>query len=674
MQGKITYDTRDKLYGLAIPGTCNSGMSASTTTIVAGELAGYGDDYFNTHYYIQVIKNANSVGNAPESEIRAITDYVSASGTFTCDAFSANVEEEDELYILHSSIMLILSEMPDVGDWVLGDYDLFETDDADGNNERWDVGYISGAANGSAAIASGVYTVNALRTGAGVARYAGNKALPFYADFFRVTTDLDCTFGATDSATAKAIGILISAGTAYDSNNYIAVERQKGTSIDRIQMRYSLNGGAESTTSVAITDDEIAFKIERLGQTWACFYSTIQYEEGFQDWQKIGEMEDPSNYMSNQFTYYMEAFNGAAGDATETASGDFDNFYYWLGTGGGSQYVAGDYDSTWVSPDIDGSVFERIEAIQKAIHITDAAVLTGFEEDGSGATVFNTTVAKYGTETTGGSASVVVDSANLGQSDNYWIGSWIVWLDGNNAGQARPIYDSDQSSTNLSVSPAFGAVTVIGDKFAILTRNKHPIAGLDATTNLFPDDVVGNKTDTADYTYNATTSSMVRLIKGILGSRVVGEGTFTTGGTTTAIDTSRSEGDDYWNGCLLMPVAGDAAFQPRLIVDYDSGTDTFTLDADHPFAPATTTDLYVILAAQGSLVTGADSTNNYTVMDAVGNKTDAVDPMTGANISLMAYMKGQVARGMSIIKGTVTSVTGTPKTIFASTDLSLIHI
>lgn len=111
MQGKFTYEGKEKLYGLAIPGTCNSGMTASTVTLVAGELAGYGNDYFNTHWYIQIIKNANSVGNAPESEIRAITDYASASGTFTCDAFSTNVQEKDEFYVLHSSIMLILSKL-----------------------------------------------------------------------------------------------------------------------------------------------------------------------------------------------------------------------------------------------------------------------------------------------------------------------------------------------------------------------------------------------------------------------------------------------------------------------------------------------------------------------------------------------------------------------------------
>jgi hypothetical protein len=95
------------LGGLQFDGTCNSGMVASTTSIVIDELAGYGNDYFNNNYYMQVIKNANSVGNAPSGQIRKITDYVSASGTFTTDAFSANVEAGDNIVILHGSQIAI---------------------------------------------------------------------------------------------------------------------------------------------------------------------------------------------------------------------------------------------------------------------------------------------------------------------------------------------------------------------------------------------------------------------------------------------------------------------------------------------------------------------------------------------------------------------------------------
>jgi len=85
-------------------GACDAGMGASTTSIVCAGLAGYGDDYFNTKFWLAVVKNANSVGNAPELEIRQITDYTSVSGTFTTSAFSANVEANDSIIVLHESL------------------------------------------------------------------------------------------------------------------------------------------------------------------------------------------------------------------------------------------------------------------------------------------------------------------------------------------------------------------------------------------------------------------------------------------------------------------------------------------------------------------------------------------------------------------------------------------
>lgn len=81
-------------------GTCDSGMSGSTTTIVSDDLTGYGDDYFNTDWEMHIIQNDNSHTNAPEGEVKDITDYVSSTGTFTTAAFSENVEENDEIFIV----------------------------------------------------------------------------------------------------------------------------------------------------------------------------------------------------------------------------------------------------------------------------------------------------------------------------------------------------------------------------------------------------------------------------------------------------------------------------------------------------------------------------------------------------------------------------------------------
>lgn len=93
--------------GLVYQGTCDAGMIASQTSIVSADLAGYGDDFFNTKYYLQVIKNAGTPSAAPELEVQQIDDYVSATGTFTTAAFTANVEASDEILVLHESQVLI---------------------------------------------------------------------------------------------------------------------------------------------------------------------------------------------------------------------------------------------------------------------------------------------------------------------------------------------------------------------------------------------------------------------------------------------------------------------------------------------------------------------------------------------------------------------------------------
>jgi hypothetical protein len=86
--------------GLSYSGKCDSGMGASTTTIVCDDLKGFGDDFFNTDWVMTINLNDNNHGVSPEGDApRDITDYVSATGTFTVTAFGANVEENDKLIV-----------------------------------------------------------------------------------------------------------------------------------------------------------------------------------------------------------------------------------------------------------------------------------------------------------------------------------------------------------------------------------------------------------------------------------------------------------------------------------------------------------------------------------------------------------------------------------------------
>ena len=106
--GSFTFDNttdsleaiRDRLDSLAasLPtqfmGTAET--NADTSTIISAELSGYGNGFFNTDWVAVVILAAG----ASEGEIRDITDYVSATGTFTVgSAFTAAVTAGDEVLI-----------------------------------------------------------------------------------------------------------------------------------------------------------------------------------------------------------------------------------------------------------------------------------------------------------------------------------------------------------------------------------------------------------------------------------------------------------------------------------------------------------------------------------------------------------------------------------------------
>jgi len=86
--------------GSSIFAECDS-ETPSTTSVFSSGMIGYGDDYFNNGFYMVVVYTDD--GAAPVGEIRDITDYDSATGEFTCSAFSANVETGDGLAVLHES-------------------------------------------------------------------------------------------------------------------------------------------------------------------------------------------------------------------------------------------------------------------------------------------------------------------------------------------------------------------------------------------------------------------------------------------------------------------------------------------------------------------------------------------------------------------------------------------
>ena len=78
----------------------------SATQFVAAGLAGLGDGAL-VGYAAYVLSKANGTLTAPHTEQPAVTVYVSASGTFTHVAYTANLAVGDQLILLHPNISTI---------------------------------------------------------------------------------------------------------------------------------------------------------------------------------------------------------------------------------------------------------------------------------------------------------------------------------------------------------------------------------------------------------------------------------------------------------------------------------------------------------------------------------------------------------------------------------------
>jgi len=79
---------------LVAPGTVDSVTAAPI--FVVSSLAGYGDDYF-TGWFAYVVWDSAGAGAAPQGESQVITDYVSATGTFSHAAFTAVLVAGDKI-------------------------------------------------------------------------------------------------------------------------------------------------------------------------------------------------------------------------------------------------------------------------------------------------------------------------------------------------------------------------------------------------------------------------------------------------------------------------------------------------------------------------------------------------------------------------------------------------
>ena len=291
------------------------------------------------------------------------------------DAILTILGQRDDLVSTASTASLVsllrslIQESDFSGRVLLADYDNFDVADADANTERWDVGYLNGTEGGNANI--NTTTAGKLMTKVDpdatptAAAYGVHLAQPIVNKYFSAIADVNSTFG-TPSASWATVGIRVSP-TTYDANNVVYLQRQNSTAgvQNRIAAGAIFATANQGEVYVTTSDSVLAFKIERLDNVWRLYYSLVQYPD--YTWVLITQYEDSAEGMDAQQSVYLDAYSPGTLDA-ETAQGDFDNFKLYESIKGLSQEISGDYDSSVVAADEDGSLAERLEQIQEAIN------------------------------------------------------------------------------------------------------------------------------------------------------------------------------------------------------------------------------------------------------------------------------------------------------------------
>lgn len=255
----------------------------------------------------------------------------------------------------------------------------------------------------------------------------------------------------------------------------------------------------------------------------------------------------------------------------------------------------------------------------------------------------------FGTFTTS-SATVPADTGKAAFASQYFRGCLLVPLSGAVVGQPRLIraFTTGTGVFTLDADMPFTAAPGLVSYAILPDFNSDHLPAADTVNNLDMNDVIGNKADASVYAV-AATKSIIAYLKGVLGVSVVASGTFTTSSATVPADTGLAAlASQYYKGCMLMPLTGACAFQPKLIVDFATGTGVFTLNGENPFTAAPGLVAYVVLSHQQALVPAADSTANQTTGHVVGNKSDAAVTTVGVVASLMAYEKGLLNQAAAI--------------------------
>jgi hypothetical protein len=529
---------------------------------------------------------------------------------------------------------------------------FFESDREDGAhtdalaNVHWGKGtYKVGTGTHTAAITGGKIVVT---QNTAVGDYAAKNLYSSKSKYFRVVVDLDATFTAVGASGATA-GLAIVKGTAYDVNNNIEVKRYKDSTHNHINAFMTIGGAGIANIDVETTDDAVALMIERNDRTWRAWYSLTKFPD--YEWVMIAEGDDAADAFGEQSSAFLYA---ETLDVTGDVSASFDNFKYIID----SKFLEQIYDKPAIVPVFDKQADPRV----------DQNTATGIEIFRVGLMDINNGLPTTAEITPG---TTLVDRFREG-TDTDWTnqaGETITNAEQN--GYISALYDfpnatwkpGDQARFRLTGVKVTDAVT--SRVYEVPDFSIYFVVGgppnQNETQNLWLGDVNGSKNDAPDYTFDATTSSIIALLKGVLGVEVIEEGTLTTDSATIPADSTlgASYADNYFNGSWLMTIEGDRKFQPRLIVDYTGTTGVYTLDQEQPFTGLPGTSKYVLLSRNSQLVPAANGTNNSTPAHVTGNKADLADfTWDVATSTIVALVKGVL--GVEVIEeGTLTTDSAT---------------
>ena len=169
------------------------------------------------------------------------------------------------------------------------------------------------------------------------------------------------------------------------------------------------------------------------------------------------------------------------------------------------------------------------------------------------------------------------------------------------------------TGTGLEDDGSPSLVTALGTDGANVTDLAASVLGAIGANN------ANNAMDSSSVVSNNDGSVLERLegILSILGTPGTTDG---AGTTTTAIDSSRTEADDYWNGAVFVCLDGANAGLARPICDFDDGTDMLTFEPGFPNAVASGVSYIILNLFDVARIIGDNNANNaYDSSAVVGN-------------------------------------------------------